>query len=264
VVIAIIAILAAILFPVFAQAREKARMTACLSNMRQIGTSLMLYVQDYDETYPYIRFHCDTPDCKGRAYIWKNAIAPYLKSVDVLACPGNPLARPQPGVVGANLPPSKMPAGANAEGWAYETQQKMPISYAMNSCATTWHPADTKPAGPPLTLSQVVRPTETILIAETQWSAADVHATWIWSSCEGLYTHQAGKVANFIYFDGHAKPKKWLATLYPMSENNWEFNVPNPDPANRKINGASGCSYVAPADASAKEYKNPACRQHFD
>ena len=51
VVIAIIAILAAILFPVFAQAREKARMTACLSNMKQIGTSLMMYVQDYDETY---------------------------------------------------------------------------------------------------------------------------------------------------------------------------------------------------------------------
>src|SRR5260221_10856987 len=52
VVIAIIAILAAILFPVFAQAREKARAISCLSNGRQIGTALMLYVQDYDETYP--------------------------------------------------------------------------------------------------------------------------------------------------------------------------------------------------------------------
>src|SRR6266702_7559101 len=52
VVIAIIAILAAILFPVFAQAREKARQAGCLSNLRQIGTATMLYVQDYDETYP--------------------------------------------------------------------------------------------------------------------------------------------------------------------------------------------------------------------
>ena len=52
VVIAIIAILAAILFPVFAQAREKARMTACLSNMKQIGTALTMYAQDYDETLP--------------------------------------------------------------------------------------------------------------------------------------------------------------------------------------------------------------------
>lgn len=52
VVIAIIAILAAILFPVFAQAREKARQTTCVSNLKQIGTAFMMYVQDYDETYP--------------------------------------------------------------------------------------------------------------------------------------------------------------------------------------------------------------------
>ena len=52
VVIAIIAILAAILFPVFAQAREKARAISCLSNMKQLGLAFMGYVQDYDETYP--------------------------------------------------------------------------------------------------------------------------------------------------------------------------------------------------------------------
>ena len=52
VVIAIIAILAAILFPVFAQAREKARSISCLSNNRQIGIALFMYVQDNDEKYP--------------------------------------------------------------------------------------------------------------------------------------------------------------------------------------------------------------------
>src|SRR5881409_782799 len=57
VVIAIIAILAAILFPVFAQAREKARMSAFLSNERQIGTALMMYVQDYDEAFPRVTFY---------------------------------------------------------------------------------------------------------------------------------------------------------------------------------------------------------------
>lgn len=52
VVIAIIAILAAILFPVFAQAREKARQTSCLSNQKQLGTAMMMYTQDYDEAFP--------------------------------------------------------------------------------------------------------------------------------------------------------------------------------------------------------------------
>jgi len=61
VVIAIIAILAAILFPVFAQAREKARAANCLSNMKQIGTALQLYIDDYDETFPIVR--ADNPGC---------------------------------------------------------------------------------------------------------------------------------------------------------------------------------------------------------
>lgn len=97
VVIAVIAILAAILFPVFAQARERARMSACASNERQIGTALMLYVQDYDETFPYIRFHEWSAEKGKLSYVWKNAIAPYLKNIDVLACPSNPASRTVPG-----------------------------------------------------------------------------------------------------------------------------------------------------------------------
>ena len=59
VVIAIIAILAAILFPVFAQAREKARQTTCLSNMKQLGTALLMYSQDYDETLFFFGHNVD-------------------------------------------------------------------------------------------------------------------------------------------------------------------------------------------------------------
>lgn len=56
VVIAIIAILAAILFPVFARAREKARQTACTSNLKQLASAMMMYLQDWDETFPYDEF----------------------------------------------------------------------------------------------------------------------------------------------------------------------------------------------------------------
>ena len=57
VVIAIIAILAAILFPVFAQAREAARQTSCLSNTKQFAVATIMYVQDYDETYPMAYYY---------------------------------------------------------------------------------------------------------------------------------------------------------------------------------------------------------------
>src|SRR5437870_363470 len=54
VVIAIIALLAAILFPVFARVREKARQTVCLSNLGQISKAVLMYMQDYDETFPFV------------------------------------------------------------------------------------------------------------------------------------------------------------------------------------------------------------------
>src|SRR5205809_6997285 len=68
VVIAIIAILAAILFPVFAQAREKARGASCMSNLKQSGTALMMYVQDYDEYYPINLYLDFTKPCSMTSY----------------------------------------------------------------------------------------------------------------------------------------------------------------------------------------------------
>lgn len=109
VVIAIIAILAAILFPVFAQAREKARQTSCLSNLKQIGLGLLMYVQDYDETYPRndsclnepnqdtipfpgvpTAFGCDGAVGFGNRlnhYKWFYWINPYVKNYDIFRCP---------------------------------------------------------------------------------------------------------------------------------------------------------------------------------
>lgn len=79
VVIAIIAILAAILFPVFAQAREKARQAACLSNMKQIGLATMMYNQDYDETFPQLQYAM-APRQSWAPVTWQEAIAPYMKN----------------------------------------------------------------------------------------------------------------------------------------------------------------------------------------
>jgi prepilin-type N-terminal cleavage/methylation domain-containing protein/prepilin-type processing-associated H-X9-DG protein len=85
VVIAIIAILAAILFPVFAKAREQARKTTCLSNLKQIGTAVLMYVQDYDEQYPYAG-----RDWPSAAFLdFFVVTAPYIKNTQIFKCPSD-------------------------------------------------------------------------------------------------------------------------------------------------------------------------------
>ena len=81
VVIAIIAILVAILFPVFARARESARRASCLSNLKQLGLGVMMYVQDYDEIYP--------ETITGGGYYWKDLLQPYVSNYQVFGCPSS-------------------------------------------------------------------------------------------------------------------------------------------------------------------------------
>ena len=78
VVIAIIAILAAILFPVFAQAREKARQITCISNEKQMGLAMLQYQQDNDETFPLLQY--DIPIGSYNSYDWEQAIMPYVEN----------------------------------------------------------------------------------------------------------------------------------------------------------------------------------------
>jgi len=101
VVIAIISILATILFPVFARARENARRTSCLSNLKQIGLGVMMYVQDYDEKYPLRNFaNHTTPPSEGWWYngswFWENSVMPYIKSNQVFICPNAPVTYSPP------------------------------------------------------------------------------------------------------------------------------------------------------------------------
>lgn len=101
VVIAIIAILAAILFPVFAQAKAAAKKTACISNLKQIGSAITLYMGDWDDVFP----HAVDPVDKYRPEIWAHepefmdripympllseALQPYLENHDVFHCPSD-------------------------------------------------------------------------------------------------------------------------------------------------------------------------------
>src|SRR5688500_10748091 len=111
VVIAIIAILAAILFPVFAQARESARKASCQSNLKQLGSAFMMYIQDYDERYPFGGW---LPNSLG-TWEWQNTIAPYVKNKGVYRCPSSSELDEDPG---------------NPTAWHWN---RNPVSYMYNN-----------------------------------------------------------------------------------------------------------------------------------
>jgi prepilin-type N-terminal cleavage/methylation domain-containing protein/prepilin-type processing-associated H-X9-DG protein len=149
VVIAIIAILAAILFPVFAQAREKARQASCLSNMKQISIGMMMYTQDYDETLPEPGlagvFRNATNTGLGQFYFgilpFHLAIQPYIKNYQVFGCASDPLKQNasvdrsdvrrmfvEAGVPGAN----QLPTYSNTMAFHQAVAKIFPNSYASN------------------------------------------------------------------------------------------------------------------------------------
>lgn len=170
VVIAIIAILAAILFPVFARAREAARKSQCLSNLKQIGTGILLYVQDYDEVFPVANQEADRiPNQQPHSFLGSggqyphlvDVIAPYTKNEGIFRCPtkNQAVVRDAAGWVTSgnggsygyrcfdvgglpgNVPVSANNGGANRTadlGGLLFTGQCAPVGYAPPASSAFW------------------------------------------------------------------------------------------------------------------------------
>jgi len=148
VVIAIIAILAAILFPVFAQVREKARQSSCISNEKQILLAINMYTQDYDEhfplfcTYEAVKYQ-GGPNVVAnpqKSSLWNQNINPYVKNQQVFLCPDDPNSAATPVWPDPNPPTGIKPFHTsyiiNAEltfNWFYLT----PSLAAVNSPSST-------------------------------------------------------------------------------------------------------------------------------
>ena len=237
VVIAIIAILAAILFPVFAQAREKARQAACLSNEKQIGTAMMMYTQDYDETLPNRvnnsgKGLCSDPSILGAeagttspyctSYAWQWQINSYLKNNGVYVCPSN-TGRSYKKTVGANTDslavPIPMSYGINIQLYQYSANDQPfsgedgPIGLAqMTAPASTYFIADAVVVGFSDYWMDRVRYANINSVGLTESrnpspSATDPYKSQTLMSypnlSDGAKRHQGGE--NIIFADGHAQ-----------------------------------------------------------
>lgn len=150
IVVAILGILAAILFPVFGRARENGRRTACASNLHQIGAGLLQYLQDYDEKMPRSFFGttlgADTTT--NTRYQWMDAIYPYARNEQVFVCPSETGASYR---FSGNLAPGE-------ESDAYG-------SYGQNGTYSDAGDNQTPPRSSGLyliSLSQIVEPTATV------------------------------------------------------------------------------------------------------
>jgi prepilin-type N-terminal cleavage/methylation domain-containing protein len=216
VVIAIIAILAAILFPVFAQAREKARQTSCLNNMKQIGTGLYTYLGDWDDAYPMNRFPATANNTKPNtvgdlqptAYNWKRAMATYIKSKSVYECPSNDAAWGPSGLCGG------CPEGDESnckKPWKDDKSTWLPNSYAYNGAffheSAPWDglPHHPREAG------EIKDPANLIFILESTAGCPDL-GDWAWQS---VFYHKSNKAPNWLFADTHAKSIKESLTFSP-------------------------------------------------
>jgi len=242
VVIAIIAILAAILFPVFAQAREKARAISCVSNMKQMGLGIAQYQQDYDEQllksfYGFPGNGCDwSAGPPPKLYSWRLAVQPYIKNTTgVFTCPSTPFLGQQQYYTNQSSGSSdngNTPPGVG--DW-------MPASYAVNSAVIGFANGTACGgigAGTPEgdnALAQIDAPADTIEVVDSRSGWGDTKSLFIGKpsntnantaggnykggaappfGSEGMYQSHQSRI-NLLFADSHAKTMKLAQTVIP-------------------------------------------------
>ena len=261
VVIAIIAILAAILFPVFAQARAKARQARCLSDTKQIGNAVMMYTQDYDETYPVDNTTYLVNGLPSDSSVvqssWVRHLYSYTKNLEIFFCPDTPNPEDTQLIYGVNgstsdqFRVSRRSLGGNGK-----------VFYAVNNASL---------APQAIAISSVGRPAELPLVSDAtallftdpryiEFSGYQGLTTTGWASDGVTYNssnpdpkwarHNGGVV--ILYGDGHAK---WLntkaAAVDPTSTRPFPNNFLLPITPVDCINPSTGAT-ITPADDRLK------------
>lgn len=262
VVIAIIAILAAILFPVFAQAREKARAIACLSQAKQIALAAHMYSEDYDETWVVYSYGVQSNDASiyspgfgaGAALVdWEMLLQPYIKNRNVFVCPNGDFTslyyEQWPG--GQNSPPNPSNTdptcpGCNETSWCWNAIQPGAANWpaaaivdpTFNSTNQSGYVLSQDPYaywdGDAIPLAAIQNPSGAIWLAEGDWTdmGTDDNTDYGWialhqNQLNGRYHGYDVRDRhtggfNAIYGDSHAKWSRWGGTKPAM----WSIQSP--------------------------------------
>jgi len=238
VVIAIISILAAILFPVFARARENARKAACMSNLKQIGLAVQMYLQDYDGTFPFARnsYGGDETVVKHTATeydvtgTWYTILQPYTKNFQVFICP----------TAGAILGSSNLLNWSGGYGWniggTYRASSGSPI---IGNGFGAYTGLECTPTGSRVSEASVQEPAQTILVtdpASNGYTSNGIFAVgYTKSYIPVLHGGQVGPFyqsgapapefsggGNYLFADGHVKylqaSRSWGSSLWNVNK----------------------------------------------
>jgi prepilin-type N-terminal cleavage/methylation domain-containing protein/prepilin-type processing-associated H-X9-DG protein len=242
VVIAIIAILAALLFPVFAQAREKARQATCTSNLKQLGSAVLMYIQDFDDTFPGAWMY-EGPTVKevDQWGYWYIVLRPYVKSGRT-----------------SNLGNKFHPVASGEKLFVCPTAGELGYSggYGWNICGTSplgvrgngfgyWSKEPCTPTGTYVTLAQVTEPPNTIVAADPASNGYDgngfysvglgdigyvpvLHGGQVgpfigggWYTSPKLSRPRPDAGGNYLFADGHVK---WLPALRAHGSALWNVD----------------------------------------
>ncbi|CUU04952.1 prepilin-type N-terminal cleavage/methylation domain-containing protein [Armatimonadetes bacterium GBS] len=247
VVIAIIAILAAILFPVFAQARDKARQTTCTNYTKQIGLGSMMYINDYDETFPLgfgraggtgqwlWNFYHAAPynwrpsvppsDPRYASYLvhWSHTLQPYMKNYGLYECPSCPPKRLNtPDYNSPLAPPAKVAYTYNGLLHALTQARvahpsKLPLFWEGRGKASVEGFALTNPA---LMCTDATRPCQ--YFSCTYGNPGNAYPTGAMFVLDGpMWIHSNG--ALFVHADGSAKWRRLGAQIAP-ADTDWRVD----------------------------------------
>jgi len=215
VVVAIIALLAAILFPVFSRAREKARQSSCLSNARQIGLSVMQYNQDYDGFFPIFYAYNSQPASGEAGHKGVEVLlAPYTKSPQLFKCPDDTGGPFVPTDHDCANDPAKQDSYAACYGSSYRFNRTT-FSFVLgessenNNTSGGFLPSQTEMSSEPMFRD----PAQTYIIRDEMlaWFGPETDPTgaryqyYSTDPTQNYYRawHDQGGV--FIFADGHAK-----------------------------------------------------------
>jgi prepilin-type N-terminal cleavage/methylation domain-containing protein/prepilin-type processing-associated H-X9-DG protein len=221
VVIAIIAILAAILFPVFAQARSKARQATCLSNEKQLGVAILMYSQDYDETFPLANYTLNDDTSGNSNTTWLFTVDPYVKS-------SMPQQVGQAGSRSVFVCPEFSKTGrTDRPSLSYTANRNIMGTLALNIPVELHLPS--------ATLAKPQYPSQLVLLAENRgrcvWTdGIDDPVRWsnVGSPADSTNVTAAQRNCSAEYFTGRVRHSDGGTYLFTDGHAKW-FRAPNPN-----------------------------------